>query len=200
MSATNPTNAEAALPFSLKGETINDTIFEFPEPNATQKGSIPLRVIVRQYTGSPQSKTFPAKMIYNILGRLRCILYTLTQYNQGATALTQPQVFLQYWRKRALNLLSGFGFQVQNTKQEISIIGLNELVRAIEAVYQADIAAYRDTISRDQITFEALSELYRPDTPVQGKISLGGHFGTFMVTDSFFEEHRSLVGIEKSFH
>lgn len=182
--------------FSLVGATKNNSTFEFSNIKSTS--SIPLRNIVRQYLSLPQAHSIPAQQLYLILGRLRCLHYTVCKYNEGVSAPTP--VFLQYWRQRALNLLSGFGFQVKSPGEVILITGLEELIQMLEDLYYDDIENARKLIKGGQIVFEALNELYRPEDPIQGRTSLGGIPGVFLVVDSYYEERRSLVGMEKTFH
>jgi hypothetical protein len=188
----------ATTPFTVTGSTPDDATIEFPDCVAEAKGSISLKLLVRQYTGTPQIRSIPAKQLYMILGRLRCLDYTLSKYNAGVAHPTPA--FVHYWRRRTLNQLSGFGFQVQQANQPIAIVGLRDLIGTLETLFASDIEHARELIRGGLITFEALSELYRPDVPVQGRTGLGGHAGVFLVTEYYFEEHRSLVGMERSFH
>ena len=99
-----------------------------------------------------------------------------------------------------MNLLSGFGFQVTNPHEAIIIHGLAELIEKIEQVYAEEIQAADELIRGGMIVFDALGELYRPFAAVQGRTSLGGTPGIFMVVEYYYEEHRTLLGMEKSFH
>jgi hypothetical protein len=181
----------------VTGETVDDAVFEFPD--ATEKqGSVSLKAIVRQFVSSPHLRSVPAKQMYMILGRLRCFHYSVCRYNEGV--ISHTPIFLLYWRRRTLNLLSGFGFQAASANQQIQIFGLGELIEKIEQIFHEEIRAAQDLIQSGMIIFDALGELYRPFAPLQGKTALGGTPGIFMVVEYFYEEHRSLVGMEKSFH
>ena len=190
-------SGESGQVFKLNGDNPEHAAFEFLDP-AVPTGSVLLKAVVRQYVGAPQMRSVPAKQMYMILGRLRCLEYAIKKYNEGVES-AEPS-FLQYWRRRVLNTLSVFGFQVTSAQQKISVYGLSELIVAIEGLYRLEIEAARETIGGGLITFDALGELYRPFQPVQGQTTLGGTAGVFMVTDIYYEEHRSLLGMEKSFH
>ena len=183
--------------FKVSGETIDDTVFEFIEMKDAV-GSVSLRAIVRHFIGTPHLRSVQAKHMYMILGRLRCVHHSVCQYNAGIES--PNQIFTLYWRKRTLNLLSGFGFQIKNPKERIFIIGLEELIEKVEQLYTGEICAAREVIEGGMIVFDALGELYRPFAAVEGKTTLGGTPGIFMVVEYYFEEHRSLLGLEKSFH
>ncbi|KAJ3280124.1 hypothetical protein HK104_000894 [Borealophlyctis nickersoniae] len=133
-----------------------------------------------------------------ILPRLRALQYTINKYNEGVRHSTPA--FEQYWKPRTLNWLSGVGFQVKDAKENIVIDSLEELVNDVEEVYAAEIGDVKEKIAAGLITFEGLGELYGPDVPIEGRTTLGGTNAVFMVTDAYYEEHRSLVGMEKSFH
>ncbi|KAJ3116627.1 hypothetical protein HDU96_009182 [Phlyctochytrium bullatum] len=181
--------------FIVKGETADDATFEFKDVKDAQ---LSVRTIVSRYLGSPQSRLFAADKLHMILGRLRCLHHSVEQYNRGL-ADGSPS-FLGYWRRHTLDQLSGFGFQVTHASQAIRIAGLAELVARLEELFADQIAAQREMIRNGFITFDALGELYRPGIPLQGRTSLGGTPGVFMLVESYYEERRSLVGMEKSFH
>ncbi|KAK9704297.1 hypothetical protein K7432_010276 [Basidiobolus ranarum] len=189
------TQVESQFPFTTTGTTPEETVFEF---NLCKEGLVPLKVIVGRYLSSPQLRSFPADKLYMILGRLRCLYYTVCKYNEGVVAPTS--VFLQYWRQRMLDQLSGFGFQISDAKQLILIVGLQELIQRVEEVYAKEIKDSQELIQSNLITFDGLGELYHPDAPVKGMTGLGGTPGIFLVTEYYYEERRSLLGMEKSFH
>ncbi|OZJ06061.1 hypothetical protein BZG36_01088 [Bifiguratus adelaidae] len=195
--AIRTTGGENFEPFIVKGTSKNEAVFEFPNPSE-RLGSVNLRAIVGQYLTSPQLRDVPAYQLYMVLGRLRCLYEAMSKYNEGIHALTP--IFLQYWRQRTLNLMAGFGFHITDAQQAISIVGLEELVRKVEDLFQEDIKEARQLIQRGSIIFDSLGELYHPGATVQGKTTLGGTPGIFLVVESYFEEHRSLLGMEKSFH
>jgi hypothetical protein len=194
---SQPSIAGVGAVFTRSGDNADNSVFEFPEV-PVDKASISLRTIVRQYLGIPQVRSVPANQIQMILGRLRCLHHSVSKYNEGIRS--PNEAFSQYWHRRTLNLLSGFGFQVQSAQQTIEIAGLQELLQAVDDVYADQVAAARELIGNKLITFEALGELYRPDVPVIGRTGLGGTQAVFMVTDYYYQERRSLMGMEKSFH
>lgn len=183
-------------PFERKGTTKDDTVFEFPKPTELA-GSIPLRTIVSNYISAPNQRIVPAQQLYMILGRLRCLLHAIERYNEGV--VTRPPMFLQYWRPRTLEQLSGFGFQARDDGP-LSIVGLRELIQELEALYDDEIGSARRFIEGGLITFEGLGELYQPGTTFQTTTALGGAAAAFLVTDYYYEEHRALLGMQKTFH
>lgn len=141
-------------------------------PDCKVPTAVPLRTIVRQFTSLGHARTVPVTRVYLVLGRLRSLDYAIAKYNEG---LRDPldAAFQCYWRHRALDLLSGFGFHVHDARQEVHVAGLAELIVEIEALYSDEIRAARQMIDNGLITFDGLSELYRPDVPVVGKTTLG---------------------------
>ncbi|KAJ3039967.1 hypothetical protein HDV00_011633 [Rhizophlyctis rosea] len=186
-------------PFTRTGALPSDAVYELPTPPPSLSSSISLKTFVRTFTSSSVSlKSYDALKLYMILPRLRSLQYTINKYNEGVRHSTSA--FEQYWKPRTLNWLSGVGFQVKEAKEIIVIDGLDDLVKDMEEVYSAEISDAREKIASGLITFEGLGELYRPDNAIEGRTTLGGTNAVFMVTDAYYEEHRSLVGMEKSFH
>lgn len=113
------TAAESALaPYSISGHTKEDQAFEFHDQQ-DGTGRVYLQPIIRHYLGVPRARLVPAADMYKILGRLRSLQYTIANYNEGIVSSTPA--FLQYWRQRTLNLLSGFGFRVGRLEQAIHV-------------------------------------------------------------------------------
>ncbi|UNI23833.1 hypothetical protein JDV02_009627 [Purpureocillium takamizusanense] len=108
-------------------------------------------------------------------------------------------MFLQYWRPRTLEQLSGFGFHARDDKP-LYVVGLQELVQKIEGLYNEEIGNARRLIEGGLIAFEGLGELYQTGTPFQATTALGGAAAAFFVTDSYYEEHRALLGTQQTFH
>lgn len=187
-------------PFKVNvGDTPDASAIEFLDPAEQSPTTIPLKFVIRQYLATPHLKSVQAKSLHLILGRLRCLHHALQQYNAGV--LSPTPAFLHYWRRRTLDLLSCFGFQIRNPQDPITIPGLAELIQSIEDLYDQDMQTVRRLIKDGSITFDGLGELFRPDTPVQGKTDgLGGAPAVFQVVDIFYEERRALLGMEKSFH
>ncbi|ORX96788.1 P-loop containing nucleoside triphosphate hydrolase protein [Basidiobolus meristosporus CBS 931.73] len=189
------TSDELLQPFSTTGTTPEDTIFQL---RVCKDGTVPLKVVVSRYLSSPHQYSFPAEKLYMILGRLRCLCHSVSKYNEGVAKSTPA--FLQYWRQRTLDQLSGFGYQVADANEPILILGLQELIDKIEEVFAEEIQNAQQLIKSGLITFDGLSELFHPETPVKGVIGLGGTPGIFMITEYYYEERRSLLGMERSFH
>ncbi len=99
-----------STPFTKSGYMADTADFAFPE---TDPGvaTTNLRTVVRQYAGTQHVQVVPSNKLLMILGRLRCLNHALCVYSYGV--LWPNPTFLQYWRLRTLNLLPGFGFQVQ---------------------------------------------------------------------------------------
>lgn len=183
-------------PFTMTGSTKLDAVFEFPKLS-NPPGFMSLRAVVGHYISAPNQRTVAVHQLYMILGRLRCLLQTIANYNKGISK--NSPIFLQYWRTRALNYLSGFGFHAAE-EQQISIEGLSDLIPAVESLYEKEILDAQRLIQGGQINFESLGELYRPETPVQAGTTLAGAPAAFMITDYYYQEHQALFGKEKSFH
>jgi hypothetical protein len=198
--------SEVPPPFTATGTTKEDAIFEFRDARVSAgPGSLPLRAVVARFLGTPsQQKTYPADRLWMVLGRLRGLLRAVTQYNAGvasASAGPPSAIFTQYWRQRTLDQLSSFGYAIAHANQPVVVDGLAELVTAVEHVFADEVREARATIAAGQVVFEALAEVYRPDVPVRGVTSsLGGTSAAFHVVESYYEERRSLMGMEKSFH
>jgi hypothetical protein len=203
-----------SLFFSIvhRESSVDETSFEFPDPSkiafvdvpATAL-NVPLRTVVRIFLGtSPQMKSILARQLQFILGRLRCFQHSIENYNKGIQSMERNEdsfSFATYWRRRLLDQLSAFGFQVNNGKQLVIVPGLPELIAGIESVYRSDIEKDRQLIAEGMVTFDGLAELYLPTVAVEGRGTLGGSSkAVFMVVDAHYEEHKSLLGMEKSFH
>ena len=215
----------AATIFTVTGTGPDDSVIEFltpptdgprriitpsaggpppAKPAAAAAPAVSLRSIVGRYLGAAQQRTFPASRLWLVLGRLRAFQHALTRYNAGIAMAAgeggDNSAFTQYWRPTVLEQLSSYGFQLADTKVPITVDGLPELIAAMEGIYASDMEEARELIAAGLITFEGLGELYRPDVPVRGVTSLSGTPGVFQVVESYYEERRSLVGMEKSFH
>ncbi|KAF9310360.1 hypothetical protein BG003_008651 [Podila horticola] len=210
LNMSDPEPSTSSLPFTVTGTLPMDAVFEFNDPSKSspasapassspQPLSVPLKFMVSRYLGSTtQLRSIAVDRLYLILGRLRCLLYALHQYNQGL--VSQSEVFRQYWKHYTLGQLSGFGFQIANSSQSIVVEGLQEMIEQVEDIYAQEITAARNMIKGGHITFDGLSELFHPSVPVKGVTTLGGTPGIFQVTEYYFEERRSLLGMERSFH
>ncbi|KAG0340020.1 hypothetical protein BG004_006578 [Podila humilis] len=203
---------QPSLPFTLTGSGPSDAMFEFLDSSKSKSSvpiapsaaavvdalTIPLKFVVSRYLGSAHARSFAVDRVYLVLGRLRCLLCAVDQYNQGLAS--QSNVFHQYWKQYTLSQLSGFGFQIAHASQHILIPGLQEMIAFTEEVYASEIEDSRKMIQHGLITFNGLGELFHPRVPVKGVTALGGTPGIFMVSEYYFEERRSLMGMERSFH
>lgn len=196
----NPTKSQKALPviqpFVAVGTTAEDTEFEFLG-TAKQNGNLSLRTIVCQYLHTPHSHKASAQQIYQILGRLRCLNYAIENYNLGLTD-NSPE-FQTYWRPHTLSLLSGFGFRPSLDHPKICIQGLAEIINHVESLHSSSIAEYQSQIRGGAISFDCLSELFRPETPVKGEAGAGATSCVYRVTDSFYTERKNIHGIQRNF-
>ncbi|CAN9446305.1 unnamed protein product [Alternaria alternata] len=196
-SVTMTASEPASRPFSIKGSTKEDQVFEFQDIQG-RAGALSLQPIIRHYLGVPRAHQVSTTDLYKILGRLRGLQHTVANYNEGVVSSTPA--FLHYWRPRTLNLFSGFGFRLSQVDQVIQIPGLEDVIRVVEHAFQKQIDEARDTIQRGFITFEALGELYRPGVPVQAVMGSGDTAAVFLVNESFYQENRGLTGVQRTFN
>ncbi|KAJ5905492.1 uncharacterized protein N7473_002408 [Penicillium subrubescens] len=183
--------------FAWNGNNPENIEFEFPRLE-DKSGTISLRSVVIQYVGALQSRKVAADKLFQIIGRLRCLQYAIERYNCGL--LSQTQEFLQYWRRHTLGLLSGFGFRPGAELETIQIDGLAELISRLELMFQQNIHAAQELITSGMITFDGLGELFKPDIPIKSTSISGSVPCAYRVTDSFYEEYRTLFGSQKHFH
>lgn len=182
---------------SFNQEVIEgETLYSFPEASKNSH-CVSLRSVIRNFTSNPGLKGVPAAILYNVLGRLRSLLFFLDQYNKEIGS--EDQYYIRYIQNYTLQLLSGFGFQISKADEKVSVPGLADLIQAIEKVFHGAIQEARQAIAQNIVTFEALQELYLPGSVVAGMTSCGVYSG-FRVIHCFYEERRSLRGMEKSFH
>ncbi|KAI8918956.1 P-loop containing nucleoside triphosphate hydrolase protein [Entophlyctis helioformis] len=200
------TEQDAYVPFVIEGDK-GDQSFVFADPKTLDSNCISLRVIVRQYLSIGQARPVPAPLVFNILGRLRALKAIIDKYNAGAVHYDPTdqsdsgRYFSTYVRRRALDQFSAFGFQVSSPTQPVLVHGLAELIVAVEEAFAEDIEASRAVIDSGKVVFEALAELYQPDMAVCGVTSsLGGTSTAFRVVECYYDEKRTLMGFEKSFH
>ncbi|KAJ3031884.1 hypothetical protein HK097_005402, partial [Rhizophlyctis rosea] len=198
-SAPAPEPAHIFTPFTRTGTDPSSAVYQLPNPPQSQSSIPSLKAFIRNFTSSSISlKSYAAPQLYMVLPRLQCLQFSVNRYNDGVR--TPSDEFELYWKRRTLNWLSGVGYQVKDATEEIVIEGLDEIIKDLEEVYHEEISDAREAISNGLIIFDALGELYKCDVPLQGRTNLGGTNAVFMLTDAYYEEHRSLVGMEKSFH
>ncbi|KAF3389436.1 hypothetical protein F1880_004144 [Penicillium rolfsii] len=184
--------------FAWDGNDLGTIEFEFPRLEDKKNGKVSLRTVVNQYVGALQSRKVAAEKLFHILGRLRCLHYAIERYNSGL--LSQTQDFLQYWRRHTLGLLSGFGFRPSDDLEIIQIDGLAELISRLELMFQQTIHDAQEMIASGMVTFDGLGELFKPDIPIKSMSISGSVSCVYRVTDSFYEERRTLFGSQKLFH
>lgn len=174
--------------------------FEFVDTSPTSATTLAnVRPIVRQLLNLPTGRTTiaTAAQLFLILGRLRSLSYSIHSYTDSLHA-NSPE-FTAYWKPRLLNQLSGFGISVKAADSAVCIDGLNLLIEQIERIFANEMQTACETITNGKIVFDALAELYKPGILVMGNLSIGAP-GVFRVTECYFDERRSLMGIERSFH
>lgn len=171
--ATMAASEPASRPFSIKGNTKEDQVFEFHDVQ-DGAGSIFLQPIIRHDLCIPRVRQVSVADLYKILRRLQSLQHTVASYNEGVVSTTPA--FLQYWRQRTLNLLSGFGFRLSRTEQVIQIPRLEDVIQIVEHTYQDQIDEARDTIKGGFITSRrwanciATESQYRPNVIGSGAI------------------------------
>ncbi|KAI9146720.1 ATP-dependent zinc metalloprotease FtsH [Paramyrothecium foliicola] len=181
----------------MTGDSAENIEFTFPLLN-DQRGNLTLRTVVSQYTGAAQSTRASATELFQVLGRLRCLLYDLQQYNNGLSNATDA--FAQYWRQHTLSVLSGFGFSLRAEQGLLQIDGLADLILQLEAIYETDLKQAKDLIDKGKIKFSGLCELFTPGRYVKAPaISEANVSGIYRVTDVCFEEKRGIFGSQKQF-
>jgi hypothetical protein len=196
-SEQNEYKSDNVTVFSWNGYHPEAIEFEFPRLE-DKSGTISLRTVVTQHVGALQSRKVAADKLFQIIGRLRCLQYAIERYNSGL--VSQTHEFLQYWRRHTLGLLSGFGFRPGAELETIQIDGLSELISRLELIFQQNIQAAQELIASGMITFDGLGELFRPDIPIKSTAISGSVPCVYRVTDSFYEERRTLFGSQKHFH
>ncbi|KAJ5116032.1 hypothetical protein N7456_000380 [Penicillium angulare] len=189
-------SSSAIEPFSVVGSTQQDTEYEFPTLEK-KNGDISLRTVIGHYLNAPHSRKVPAQQLYHILGRLRCLHHAIENYNSGLG--TNSSEHLQYWHPHTLELLSGFGFRPSPSQTPVCIQGLADIINHLECLYAPEISEYKTLIQSGVITFDCLSELFRPETPVKGEGGAGNTGCVYRVTDSFYTERKNIHGIQKNF-
>eukprot|EP00158_Paraphelidium_tribonemae_P005659 Partr_v1_DN27449_c3_g1_i2_m72331 putative AAA family ATPase len=189
-----------SLPFNID-TTSSEPILKFSDNVPLGQNCISLKSVLRQFISSLAGKqSVPARAVYNVIGKLRSLRYVLDQYNKGVQTNDESQAYLRHVKVSALQLFSVFGFQVSSPRALVSINGLEELIRSVEKIYADEIAAAKELIAQGVISFEGLMEVYKSGEIVQGVTSLGGARAGFRVVHGYYEERRSLFGMEKSFH
>ncbi|KAB8223441.1 P-loop containing nucleoside triphosphate hydrolase protein [Aspergillus novoparasiticus] len=191
---------KSASVFSWSGDSPETTEFDFPRLERLEetKGTVPLRTLVTHYVGALQSRKVAAEKLFMVLGRLRYLRHAIECYNTGL--LSRSEAFSQYWRPRTLSLLSGLGFRPRAESEPIHIVGLTELVCRLESVFQKEIRSAKELIASGWITFDGLGELFRPGYPVKCTVVPGSVPCLYHVADTFYEERRTLFGLQKHFH
>ena len=189
-----------------KGEKVDKTFYwvesngdqvviHFPDL-PTDIGQIPLKTIVRSFTGMKLMSHISIKYLYYILGRFRWLDQLIQDFNQGLGS-TDPY-FLQFIKYQMMQAVSAFGYQVP-AHTRLSVPGLRELLAEIEFKYEKEIKCYKTLIQEGAIIFDALQELYQPGLQVCGMTALGVP-SCFRVKESYYLERKTVFGYERSFH
>ena len=186
--------------FSVEKQSETQAVFHFKETPADIPNQFPLRSIVRNFTSMKMASQIPSKYLFFILGRLDWLSDLVQQYNHGLETSNQEDVYYgRYIKYQLVQCLSGLGFQIKSMSEKISILGIDELRNEIRELYKKEIDFYLQSIKEGSIVFDGLSELYKPNTFVRGITSLGVPAG-FKVVQSYYQERKSLFGLEQSFH
>ncbi|KAI9350924.1 P-loop containing nucleoside triphosphate hydrolase protein [Obelidium mucronatum] len=100
-----------------------------------------------------------------------------------------------------MNLFSALGFRPNTTKDPVSVLGLDDLVAAVEDLYKHDIESHKEAIAGGNIEFDGLAELYVPGSMVVATTGLAGGSvkAGYRVRESWFEEKKTLFSMEKCF-
>ncbi|KAI9028651.1 P-loop containing nucleoside triphosphate hydrolase protein [Hyaloraphidium curvatum] len=191
-------DADPEAAFVIEGATGDERV-SFPQRAKAEPGTVALSAVVRHFLGAGPLKLVTRDELFNVLGRLQSLSFSIREYNAGLKDPSAPW-FSLYIRRRTLDQLSAFGFQIESASRPLSVPGLDELIAAAEGLFAEDNAAYRALIAGGKITFEALGELYVPGTAVAGATGLGGVQAGFFVVESYYDVKRTLMGFEKGFH
>ncbi|CAI7573894.1 unnamed protein product [Penicillium manginii] len=188
--------SRADQPFVLAGTVTQNAEYEFSDFK-NKNGDVSLRTVICHYLNAPHARKVPAQLVYHILGRLRCLQHAIENYNSGLA--TGSPDFLLYWQPHTLDLLSGFGFRPGPDQAPLCIQGLAELIRSLEKLYATDISDHQTMIQTDSLTFDCLSEVFRPEIPVKGGTGAGNSTCVYRVTDSFYTERKNIHGVQRNF-
>jgi hypothetical protein len=187
---------EAGATFGVE-KTEDEVIIHFADTGATLPGQIHLRSVIRTF-GSMKTATYAnAKHIYYISNRLKSLYQLIQDYNQGLGS--EDLYYTRYIKYQMMQQMSVFGYQVPNATTKIEVLGLADLITALDAIYKTDIDFYKECLAGHTIVFDGLLELYKPGCIVRGITALGVPAG-FRVVDSYFQERKTLFGFEQSFH
>ncbi|KAJ3392255.1 hypothetical protein HDU84_004520 [Entophlyctis sp. JEL0112] len=209
MDLTSTPGRDASHSFERVSETSGSAVYKFPQYASHQKGTLPLRLVVKAFAPTVMAgRSIPADQLYLSLGKLRHTQHVLLMYNRAAafiaansqTDQTLPDD-LRLSRFHASELFSVLGFQTEAPGDQVRVLDLDELIEDVEGWYESEILAHREQIKSGFVSFEGLGELFTPGTVVTGPTSLGS--GTvqtaYVVTCGFFEEKKTLFGMEKCF-
>lgn len=100
--------------------------------------------------------------------------------------------------ERFLELISTFGYTLRAGDREVAIDGLDELVAVIEWAWRDVIGAARESITKGQVSYRGLMELFQIGSVVRGaSSSLGGADVAYRVLDVYYSTMRSMFGGKK---
>jgi hypothetical protein len=232
-------------PAPVDPATVVFKLFDVPKDIISSKHVLTLFPVLRAYVPSMgHSKIVPAPKLWDSYGKLKSLKYHLELYNNsvqiyggdldawlaklslndstkddGDKAQNKERVLVwnRYVRYHVLQMLSVFGFQISDRSAIINVVGLGELIEALERVYSVQINEAKanlnlnNTNSSDasasshslgSVDYLSLSILYEPGSIVIAKAGgLGGSIeSAFRVLSTNYVERRTLFGFESSFH
>lgn len=201
---------ETILPFETT--TVNGVVsYRFQDVHG-QVGGIPLKGLVRAFApGVVMGKSVSADQLYLNLGKLRAAASVVQEYNECVLSLRKLlasgkssydlDAQHQLYRHHAEELFTVVAYQTQNPLDTLTVSGLDALIRSIEEVFKDTISTHRSQISGGTVHFDGLGELFLPGMIVEGPTSLGSGIvkAGYLVRNGYFEEKRTLFGMEKSF-
>ncbi|KAJ2995328.1 hypothetical protein HDV02_000873 [Globomyces sp. JEL0801] len=174
--------------------------FQFQTNQVLAPGQIPLVMVIRTLTSMKQSSIVQSKYLYYILGRLERFQKLTNDYNFGIDQNDPTDVYYnRYIRYQMMQTISVFGHVVPDSKTKIITPGLDSLIEEVRKLHQTEIESYQSCIQSGTILFDGLQELYKPGVIVQGMTAIGVP-AAFRVSQSYYQERRSLFGLEQSYH
>ena len=176
-------------------------VFHFPDIKPSSNSGVTevgVRTLVRHFTSMKQASQIPAPSIYLVYGKLTAISLLFAQFNQELVDGSSTSTWSRFVKHQVLQLTSSFGFAIQ-VGNRIECRGLSELLGGIESIYEADIRTQKEMIKSSSIVFDSLHHLYKSGSIVSSTTSLGVP-SAFRVVQCWYQQHRTLFGLEKSFH
>ncbi|KAJ3141968.1 hypothetical protein HK100_004756 [Physocladia obscura] len=150
---------------------------------------------------TPLSRRVSPHQLYFALGRFRSLALTLKEFNESLRPVLEDDDQARYAKHHAMNLFSSLGFRPTTGNEPVSVSGLDNLIDAIEKKFKETIESQRAAIEGGNIEFDGLGELYVPGSTVVAVTNLAGGSvkAAYRVRESWFEETKTLFGIQKCF-